>query len=337
MANKSGELVAGYYNGVYLKLNWEAIENRKIQKYTIKWNVTKHGDGSGYFTWIHYLRVYFNGNRFESTDVAKKAYDGDIIAEGSFEIDAGEYDIELHGGIYYYAENVSNKTREKLDSITPLNPIVIISKVSNTATTITIKCSDANSIKSEKYHVYNGKTFLKESNEKEITLENLTPSTKYSIKVYGYGNGAFGPESNILYITTSKQSIITNIGNFNINGTKITLSGEGNIVVFVNGKELIRRNNVPSGEYELILTNEEKQKIYELMGNVNNIEVIIRIETGNSYIDKEANITLTGDVFSCNININGIKKRCKVWVGTSSGNKQGIFTIGTSKGNVRGR
>lgn len=218
-----------------------------------------------------------------------------------------------------------------------VGPTVSISEISHTATTIKIKCSDTNRVNSEKYHIYNGDTFLKETTSKETTLENLTPNTDYSIKAYGYGNERFGPESNTLYIKTSKQSTITSIGDFSINGVKLTLSGEGNIVVIIDGKEVVRRNNVPAGEYELVLTDEEKQKIYELMGNNSSIKAIIRIETGSSYVDKDINITLTGDVFSCNININGAKKRCKVWVGTTKGNRQGIFTIGTSNGNVRGR
>lgn len=109
-------------------------------------------------------------------------------------------------------------------------------------------------------------------------------------------------------------------------------------MVIVDEKEVIRRDNVPAGKYELILTEEEKETIYKLIGNNNNsIDVIIRVETGNSYVDIEKSITLTGDVFSCNVLVNGVLKKGKVWVGTANGNKQGIFTIGTANGNVRGR
>ncbi len=342
MANKNGDLIAGYYNGIYLKLNWEAIENRKTQKYNINWNVKKYGDGTRYYTWIHYLRVYFGENRFESSDVAKKAYDGDEMARGSFEIDSGDYTIELHGGIYYYAENVSNNTTVKLDAIAPLSPTVSISKVSNTATTIKVKASSNNGVTASKYKfkILKNGDIIEDSGEillDTYEFKELTPNTQYILRAKGYGNETWGEYSDDLSITTSKQSTITNIEDFTINGTKLNLSGDGNIVVIKDGKELIRRNNIPAGEYELILTGDEKQKIYELMVNNNSINVIIRIETGNSYVDKEVNIALTGDVFSCKIKMNGVNKRCKVWVGTSNGNKQGIFTIGTSKGNRRGR
>lgn len=246
-----------------------------------------------------------------------------------------DFNIKFNGWLYANG-NIYKEQVFSLDGIN-VTPTVSISKISNNATTIKIKCSDTNGVNSEKYHIYNGNTFLKETTSKEITLENLTPNTKYSIKAYGYGNGGFGPESNTLYITTSKQSTITSIGDFSINGVKLTLSGEGNIVVIIDGKEVVRRNKVPAGEYELVLTDDEKQEIYKLMGNNNSINAIIRVETSGTYVDKNISITLTGDVFSCTLKINGANKKCKVWVGTTSGNKQGIFTIGTSNGNVRGR
>ena len=73
------------------------------------------------------------------------------------------------------------------------------------------------------------------------------------------------------------------------------------------------------------------------MGKNNSIEAVVRIESGGDKTDIEKDITLTGDVFSCVVNVNGVNKRGKVWVGTAQGNKQGIFTVGTSNGNVRGR
>ena len=85
------------------------------------------------------------------------------------------------------------------------------------------------------------------------------------------------------------------------------------------------------------LTQEEKDTIYQLIGTNNSIDAILRIETGGASIDYNTRITLTGDVFSCYIKENGVLKRGKVWVGTGTGNKQGILTIGTNSGNVRGR
>ena len=119
----------------------------------------------------------------------------------------------------------------------------------------------------------------------------------------------------------------------------MTISGDSNcnVVVLVNGEETIRRNNVSSGAYTLTLTEDEKNRIYELIGNDNSLTTTIRIETGTEVSDITKSITLTGDVFSCHVKVNGVVKRGKVWIGTLNGNKQGIFTIGTSNGNVRGR
>lgn len=318
----------------YLRLNWNATASNG--KYKVDWNITTKGINTYYWLALHYVMLKIGGIvRYENQDVGINAYNDTTVASGTFESSSGNFEIELLGG--YYSYGVTNVSGRGTMNLPALTPTVSISKVSSTATTITIKCTDTNGISSSKYHIYNGNTFLKESTSKEIVIENLIPNTKYSIKAYGYGNGAFGEESNILYITTESQSTITDIGDFTINGVKLTLSGEGNIVVIIDGKEVVRRNNVPAGEYELVLTDEEKDKIYEIMGNSNSIGVILRVESGGTYTDTNTNITLTGDVFSCTIKLNGINKRCKVWVGTAQGNKRGIFTVGTSNGNVRGR
>lgn len=335
----SGNLIAGYYNGVYLQLNWEAVANRQTQKYTVNWNVKKYGDGAGYYTWIHYLRVYFDGNRFESTDVAKQAYDGDVIASGSFEIGAGNFTVELHGGIYTYVENVSNSTNVTLDTVVPLYPTVKVEKVSTTATTISVKASVTNGVSSSKYKfVCNGET--KETSSNQVTFENLTPNKAYIIKCYGYANGRYGDEASIT-ITTNSQSTISDIGDFTLDGVRLVISGKSGdtstLQVIVNNQVIVTRENIGVGEYNLVLTQEEKDTIYQLIGTNNSIDAILRIETGGAFIDYNTRITLTGDVFSCYIKENGVLKRGKVWVGTGTGNKQGILTIGTNSGNVRGR
>lgn len=321
-------------------VSWQQAGNKSK---TINWQAgIETKDESGYWdNWYNNAMQINNITIDEKTVLNNGVYSnisGGVsrqLASGSVEVSSGSFQISITG--YLYNTGTVSKTETVSIDIEPDKPTVSISEVSHTATTIKIKCSDTNEVGSEKYHIYNGDTFLKETTSKEITLENLTPNTRYSIKAYGYGNGGFGPESNTLYITTSKQSTITSIGDFSINGVKLTISGEGNIVVIIDGKEVVRRNKAPAGEYELILTDDEKQEIYKLMGNSNSINAIIRVETSGTYVDKNISITLTGDVFSCTLKINGANKKCKVWVGTTSGNKQGIFTIGTSKGNVRGR
>lgn len=221
-----------------------------------------------------------------------------------------------------------------------LKPVVSISKVANTATTITIKCVDTNNIKSEKYCVYNGDTFLKESVENVIVLENLEPNTRYNIKAYGYHSGKLGVESNTLYITTSSKAIIEKINSATldcINMEISDISGDNSLVILVGNKEVARRNNITNGEYEILFTSEEKQLIYERIGNSENKKITVKVETGGEISQVETDITLTGDVFCCYVNVNGILKRGKIWIGTNKGNKQGILVIGTNRGNIRGK
>lgn len=336
---KSGTIYTNQLSHSKYYLSWQqASEKSKIINCQVG-IITK--DSSGY--WDNW---YTNAMQVSASIDGKEVVDGTYsnvsggatieLARGSVEVDSDTFIIKLAGWLYNTG-NVSAEEQVTID-LSPDTPVVSISEVSHTATSITIKCIDINGIASEKYHIYNGDTFLLETTNKEITIDNLNPNTTYNLKAYGYANGSFGNQSNILSVKTSAQSTITDIGDFSINGINLTLSGEGNIVVIVDEKEVIRRDNVPAGQYELILTEEEKETIYKLIGNNNNsIDVIIRVETGNSYVDIEKSITLTGDVFSCNVLVNGVLKKGKVWIGTANGNKQGIFTIGTANGNVRGR
>ncbi len=317
----------------YLEYSWNATQSNG--KYLINWNITAKGINAYYWLALHYLKLVVGGTtRYENQNVGINAYNDTTVASGSFESASGNLSIELYGGYYSYGTtNVSGSGTMTLPALTPK---VSISETSHTSTSIEVKASVINNIGASKYTFVCGDT-IRESTSDTYEFTGLAPSTKYTLKARGFGNNTWGSYSDTIDVTTSKQSTIMSIGDFSLNGVKLTLSGKGNIVVIINGKEVIRRNNVPAGEYELVLTDKEKQEIYELMGNSNSIKAIIRIETGSLYVDKEINITLNGDVFSCTLKINGVNKKCKVWVGTATGNKQGIFTIGTSKGNVRGR
>jgi len=218
-------------------------------------------------------------------------------------------------------------------------PIVSLAKETATATTLTVKASVTNSVSATKYKfICNRET--KEVTTNKVTFENLKPSTRYTVKCSGYANGGYGDETSIT-ITTDSQSTISEIGEFTLNGVKLKIEGKSGdkstIKVVVSDQIIVIRENIGIGEYNLILTDEEKEKIYKLIGINDSINVTLRIETVGAGIDYNTDITLTGDVFSCTLTIDGINKKCKVWVGTASGNKQGIFTIGTNKGNVRGK
>ena len=219
-----------------------------------------------------------------------------------------------------------------------VSPSISLSET-HTATTITAKASVNNGVSAEKYRfTCNGVT--KEVTSNQVTFDNLTPSTTYTIKASAYGNGSWGAESSIS-TKTNQQNTISNIGDFTLDGVTLTITGNPNdkstIKVLVNGQVIITRTNVSVGTYNLELTQAEKDTIYSLIGDNSSLASVIRIETGSASVDYNKSITLTGDVFSCYVNVNGVVKRGKVWVGTPQGNKQGIFTIGTSKGNVRGR
>ena len=219
------------------------------------------------------------------------------------------------------------------------HPTLDLNEVSKTATSITVKATSNNGITPTKYYFTCGNS-TKETTSNQVTFDNLTPNTPYTIKCKGYANGDYGSEATTS-ITTNRQNSISNIGDFTLDGVTFTITGNPNdtstIKILVGNTVVATRNNVGVGQYTLTLTDAEKETIYRLMGNNSSIGAVIRIDTGGATLDYNKNITLTGDVFSCSINVGGTIKKGKVWVGTPSGNKQGIFTIGTSNGNKRGR
>lgn len=270
----------------------------------------------------------------------------EVLITGSVDVPVNsegkvDFKIQFNGWLYQNGD-IYKEENFTLDGV-KIAPILSLNEQSHTATTIKVNATSTNEITPEKYtfSMYDGNTLVKNSGEitsNSYEFTDLTPNKAYTIKAKGYANSSWGSEVS-KSITTNSKSTISEIGDFTLDGTIITISGDSNcnVVVLVNGEEIIRRDNVSPGTYTLVLTEEEKKKIYELMGNNNYIVTTVRIETGTEKSDITKNITLTGDVFSCNILVNGVLKKGKVWVGTATGNKQGIFTIGTSNGNVRGR
>lgn len=315
----------------YLELEWNATPIGN--KYLITWILKAKGDSNWYNT-LHKVELNIAGeNRFYSNDVSTRVYDSVEISRGEFYTSEGEKSIELKGG--FYSTNIINISGNGTMNLQPLAPTIErIDLVSNTASSITIKVvTGVVSATEFMFKINNGNYITSKTNI--YTFEGLQANSSYNITVKAYGNGSWGNEKTNKFSTDKKSEIIS-FGEFNQNGCNIELNGSGNIVVLIGGEEIVRRNDIPNGKYNLVLTEEEKNEIYRAIGMDSSIECVIRIESGGAYNDYKKSITLTGDVFSCKILINGIVKKGKVWVGTSNGNKQGLFIIGTNNGNRRG-
>lgn len=188
------------------------------------------------------------------------------------------------------------------------------------------------------------------SGNPKITIKDLEPNTNYKIELRGFNQDKtlIGNASNSQMVKTLDICRMSQIEDFKL-GTDldITYNAIANVtnkiaILDKNKEELITYRECNNGKYTFVLSEAEKEKIYKkFSNNEKGIKVLIvlkSIQNNKEYIDnKEVNVLLTGDVCSAIFMLNGILKKCKVWVGTSSGvNKQGIFVVGTSEGNKRG-
>lgn len=342
---QSGTLNTNTYNNSCFWVDWSFARNSG-KVVTLNYNI---GLSMWNYAWwgsnaVVIKDVYIAGKKVTSggtySNLSGNPENRQALISGTVELNVdsnGKADFNIQFNGWLYANGDISKTESfTLDGVS-VHPEVKVEKVSVTATSLVVKASVTNGVSASKYKfICNGET--KEVTSNQVTFENLTPSKTYTIKCSGYANGGYGSEASTSIKTNSKCTI-SDTGDFTMDGITMNISGDSkcNVVVLVNGEEIVRRNNVSSGTYTLTLTEEEKNRIYELIGNDNSLTTTIRIETGTEVSDMTKSITLTGDVFSCYVNVNGVIKRGKVWVGTATGNKQGIFTIGTNKGNVRGR
>lgn len=305
--------------------------------------VTK--DESGYYdNWytnaITINSIVIDGKNVLSNGVYSYVSGGSTVqlASGTVEVGGSSFSISIRGSLYNTGTADGNQTCN-ID-LEPPKPVVSIREISHSATKIRIECTDINGVNSEIYHVYDGPYFLKEANTKDITIYGLIPSKLYNVKAFGRANGSFGGESNILHITTSPRATITNIDKLDTNGASITISNQSgeecNLVIMINNEEFARRNNIVDKIYNFNFTEEEKIKLYKLIGTKKGLDCVIRIENADGYNDYARNITLASDVFSCTVIVDGVPKKGRVWVGTADGNKRGVFVVGTKNGNRRG-
>lgn len=343
---QSGTLNTGTYNNSNFFVDWSFVGNNgKVAtiNYSIGLNMT-------HYAWwgsdaVMIKDVYIGGKKVTSggtySNLSGNPNNRQVLITGSTTLNVDSsgsvnFNIDFYGWLYENGDIFTYQNFTLTDVL--VTPTISLAQT-HTATTINVTASVTNGINAEKYS-FNCNGVIKEGTSNIVLFDNLTSNTSYTIRAQAYANGDWGAEASIT-TKTNQQNTISNIGDFTLDGVTLTITGNPNdkstIKVLVNGQVIITRTNVSVGTYNLELTQAEKDTIYSLIGDNSSLASVIRIETGSASVDYNKSITLTGDVFSCYVNVNGVVKRGKVWVGTPQGNKQGIFTIGTSKGNVRGR
>lgn len=183
----------------------------------------------------------------------------------------------------------------------------------------------------------------------DYTITGLQPNTTYSIRTrIKRADSQLWNISDTINVTTYDIAKITDISVLEIGEDyiiKYTNPANASVSVAIlelDGTNIIvEYRNCNNTSYIFKFTQEELDKLYKLCGISNTYKARLYIKTiqnGNTYIDyKEIIIKLTGKINCININIGGVIKKGRVWVGTSTGNKVGVLFVGTSSGNRRGR
>lgn len=183
----------------------------------------------------------------------------------------------------------------------------------------------------------------------DYTITGLQPNTTYSIRTrIKRADSQLWTESESINVTTYDIAKITSTNILEI-GEKYTVKynnpSNANISIALlklDGNSIIvPYRDCSNNSYTFNFTQEELDNLYKLCGTDNTYKAKIYIKTiqnGNTYIDfKEITIKLTGKINSITINISGTLKKGRIWIGTPTGNKVGVFVVGTSNGNRRGR
>lgn len=197
-------------------------------------------------------------------------------------------------------------------------------------------------------HSINGGSWQDCNGGNTYVISNLNPATTYNIRTRIKSNASgLWTESGTQTVTTYDIAKITEANGLEIGNNytvKYNNPASANIKIGIlktdGSTVIVPYRECNSTSYTFQFTQEEIEKLYKLCGTSNTYISRIYIETNQNnktYTNyKEVEVTLTGNVNSITIQINDVIKKGRVWIGTSAGNKAGVFVVGTSNGNRRG-
>lgn len=343
-----------------LKLEvWENSVNSSGNKSNVGWALKLKSNEYNFYGYTVYTYIEIAGQKVyeASPSIAIEKYSEITIASGSLDVthnNDGSKNIGCYAKIedytaYYLPGKGEVNGNLELTKIAR-KPVVNITSVDNiTLNTLRVNYKvESGDFWGLEYRL-NNSAWKEITGYPNITLENLEPNTSYKIELRGFnkdktliGNTSNSKTVKTLDICRISENVNLKLGedlevSFNTITNVINKIG----ILDLNNNILIDYKECGNGKYTFSLTEEEKELLYKnFTNNITSYKVYLAlksIQNNKEYIDKkEIDVLLTGDVCSASIFINGVKKKGKVWIGTSNGNKQGIFIIGTSNGNKRG-
>lgn len=344
-----------------LKLNvWEKSVDNDNNKSVVAWNLKLSSGEYNFYGYSVYVCVDIAGTRvFDSSPQLSIGKNDEItIAQGEMDIyhnNDGTKNIgcyaKIENGSSYFMPGIAEVNGDLNLTNIARKPVVNIKSVDS----ITLNTARVNyevisgAFWGLEYRLNNGE-WKSTRGHPYTVINNLEPNTSYKIELRGFNEGRtlVGDASNSKTIKTLDICRMNEIGDLELGeDLEVSYNTITNVVnkigiLDTNSNILIDYRECSNGKYTFSLTEEEKELLYKkFTNNITSYKVYIAlksIQNNKEYIDKkEIDVLLTGDVCSASIFIDGANKKCKVWVGTATGNKQGIFTVGTSKRNVRGK
>ena len=321
------------------------------------------------------LRLYFTyaGGTVTSSTYSSFYLDGELKKSGGYSYSTGEYLIgEKEVVVYHnvdgtypgYSASISVNSYHFNTSASGGLPSDNISRganfrnhhiLSRTVNSITVywasdQARDVTQYSiNGKYWVGAGDTVSVDNKSGTYTIYNLEPNTRYTIRtrIRRTDNGIWTESDDISIVTYDKARFTSYESVLNIGETyKVKFANQANAKTEVGIYRLdgttpiVEYRECNNNEYTFNFTHKESTELYKLCDTTNQYKARLYIKTtqnGKTYYEyKEITVKLTGKVNCVNINIGGVIKKGRVWVGTSTGNKVGVLFVGTSTGNRRG-
>lgn len=354
MANFS---TSGSINSSY-RLELNVWENWIKENYSnVHWEVILRSTGNYSFNTIgSTIRVDVDGEVYnEYSQKSLNSGGAIIIASGDKDI---EHDSNGSKTIYCSASYTQSSTA----SYTPGNmscggnvKLTDISRYANftkhyiaskTINSVTIHWEADTSCNDTQYSINDGAwTRIQGSSYPKYNITDLNPNTTYKLRTrIKSTNSGLWTVSNEEVVTTYDIAKITEANDLKIGEEyMIKFSNPSKAEVEVAILTMDDKTIVPYRKVEdrkIVFSKEEILGLYKNFGNQNtyNAKLFLKsIQNKKEYYNfKEIIIKLTGNINSVTLNVNGKIKKGKVWIGTSAGNKAGVFLVGTSNGNRRG-
>lgn len=200
-------------------------------------------------------------------------------------------------------------------AISPL-PYVTLASSSKTDTTATLTYSSS-TISPSRVAVYQDGTKIKEVTSSPFTMTELSPSTTYKFKGYGYGNGDWGSNANELSVTTYRQTVqISNvtISNLLYNSATVTPTFNNASNVETVRYRLYSSDGSLLGTYTYSTTSPITFTLSEQQSYYFVIDASTKDSGAWSNAYTTPVFTTPADQASAYIKVNGVWQKGKVWI-----------------------